>query len=110
MNRSLRLVLSRIVFLCLLTAALGPLSALAQDYDTYGTADAGDQPTYPGIPPKNKVEGTLGDYTLRVYGTALLTRPTGLTLGVKYLCGRARVPAAQRLLMDHPSGPVMCTT
>ena len=72
MNRSFRLVLARMVFLCLLTAAFGPLSALAQDYDSYGTADAGDQPTYPGIPPKNKVEGTLGDYTLRVYGTALL--------------------------------------
>src|SRR5437867_4219943 len=72
MNRSFRLMNSRMVFLCLLTAAFGPLSALAQDYDSYGTADAGDQPTYPGIPPKNKVEGTLGDYTLRVYGTALL--------------------------------------
>ena len=71
MYRSFRLMFSRLVFLTILAAAFGPLSALAQDYDDYGT-DAGDQPAYPGIPPKNKVEGTLGNYNLRFYGTALL--------------------------------------
>src|SRR5690349_25027240 len=72
MNRSFRLMLSRIAFLTLLATAFGSLSALAQDNDDYGTIEMGDQPTYPGIPPKGKVEGTLGNYNLRVYGTALL--------------------------------------
>ena len=72
MKRSFRLILSRIAFMTLLASAFGSLSALAQDYDDYGTIEMGDQPTYPGIPPKGKVEGTLGNYNLRVYGTALL--------------------------------------
>jgi len=46
-------------------------SVSAQDYD-YPSPDAGDQPAYPGIPPKGKVEGTLGSYNLRFYGTVLL--------------------------------------
>src|SRR5436189_6375241 len=45
-------------------------SVSAQDYDY--PPDAGDQPAYHGIPPKGKVEGTLGSYNLRFYGTVLL--------------------------------------
>jgi hypothetical protein len=72
MNRSFRLMLSRIAFMTLLATAFGPLPAPAQDDDNYGTTEMGDQPTYPGIPPKGKVEGTLGNYNFRFYGTALL--------------------------------------
>src|SRR5216117_566632 len=35
--------------------------------------ESGDQPSYPGIPPtQGKLEGTLGSYNLRAYGTVLL--------------------------------------
>lgn len=71
MYKSLRLLVCRSVFIVAIGAGWTPVSASAQDYPA--TAEPGDQPTYPGIPPsQNKLEGTLGSYNLRVYGTVLL--------------------------------------
>ena len=61
-----------VVLVCLL---LLPLSLAAQDApSSSSTADQQvDQPSYPGIPPnKGRLEGTLGSYNLRLYGTVLL--------------------------------------
>ena len=55
-----------------ITVAFGlvPISGFAQDYPS---GESGDQPSYPGIPPtQGKLEGTLGSYNLRAYGTVLL--------------------------------------
>jgi hypothetical protein len=47
------------------------LPAFSQDYPT--PTDNTDQPAYPGIPPTGgKLEGALGAFTLRGYGTVLL--------------------------------------
>src|SRR5437867_2248638 len=69
MQQTLRLVVRRIVFSIVVALGLFSLSASAQDYPS---TEPGDQPSYPGIPPKGKVEGTLGAYNFRVYGTMLL--------------------------------------
>lgn len=48
-----------------------PISGWAQDYPAATAPE--DRPSYPGIPPgKGKLEGAIGDYDLRVYGTLLL--------------------------------------
>lgn len=61
-----------------LAIAIGSVTAplLAQDYPA-DTSSIGPQPSYPGIPPsKGKMEGTLGSYNLRLYGTVLLNIST----------------------------------
>jgi len=61
----------RFSFIFSILAGLLSTQAVAQDYST--TDDSIDQPAYPGIPPSGgKVEGALGDFRLRVYGTVLL--------------------------------------
>jgi hypothetical protein len=57
------------VFAVIAALGLCSISALAQDYPS---TEPADQPSYPGIPPKGKVEGTLGEFNFRVYGTMLL--------------------------------------
>ena len=44
----------------------------AQDYDYPEGSSASPEPVYPGIPPKTKVETTIGSQQLRIYGTMLL--------------------------------------
>ncbi len=73
MQKTLRLVVCRIVFSIVVALGLFSISAAAQDYPS---TEPGDQPSYPGIPPKGKVEGTLGAYNFRVYGTILLNIST----------------------------------
>ncbi|PYS10643.1 MAG: hypothetical protein DMG15_20265 [Acidobacteria bacterium] len=71
MHKPLRLTVCRMVFIVTVAAGLIPISVSAQDYPS--TQEPGDQPSYPGIPPsQKKLEGTLGDYNLRAYGTVLL--------------------------------------
>src|SRR5439155_4702252 len=71
MHKPLRLTVCRMVFIVTVAAGLIPISVSAQDYPS--TQEPGDQPSYPGIPPtQSKLEGTLGSYTLRGYGTVLL--------------------------------------
>src|SRR5438093_11511701 len=70
MRKSFTSLLCRIVFIIALVLGLVPISVSAQDYPS--TQEPGD-PSYPGIPPaQGKLEGTLGDYNLRAYGTVLL--------------------------------------
>jgi len=80
MQKTLMLMVCRIVFLITVAFGLVPISGFAQDYPS---GESGDQPSYPGIPPtQGKLEGTLGSYNLRAYGTVLLnisalrTRPS----------------------------------
>lgn len=57
-------------FMLFVWMGFAPTSSLAQDYPS---DESGDQPSYPGIPPSGgKVEGSLGAFNLRVYGTVLL--------------------------------------
>src|SRR5437867_5892695 len=64
------LILCRMVFIVAAAIVSFPFCAPAQEYPS---GEAGDQPSYPGIPPtQSKLEGTLGSYTLRGYGTVLL--------------------------------------
>ncbi|HLQ76358.1 MAG TPA: hypothetical protein VK210_03330, partial [Terriglobia bacterium] len=44
----------------------------AQDDDYSASSSASPDPVYPGIPPKGKVETTVGSQNLRFYGTILL--------------------------------------
>ena len=46
--------------------------AWAQDYDNPDSAAASQEPIYPGIPPKSKLETTVGTQKLRLYGTFLM--------------------------------------
>jgi len=70
MQKTLMLMVCRIVFLITVAFGLVPISGFAQDYPS---GESGDQPSYPGIPPtQGKLEGTLGSYNLRAYGTVLL--------------------------------------
>src|SRR6266700_1874473 len=71
MCKSFRDMVFRVTFFAAAAILLAPISLLAQDYP--GGTEPGDQPSYPGIPPsRGKMEGTLGAYNLRVYGTLLL--------------------------------------
>src|SRR5205809_5862380 len=58
-------------FIIAIVLGLVPISVSAQEYPS--TQEPGDQPSYPGVPPaQGKLEGTLGNYNLRAYGTVLL--------------------------------------
>jgi len=71
MRKSFTSLLCRIVFIIAIVLGLVPISVSAQEYPS--TQEPGDQPSYPGIPPaQGKLEGTLGNYNLRAYGTVLL--------------------------------------
>ena len=71
MLKSLWVIVCRLILISLLSIGLVPVCLSAQDYPT--GPEQGDQPRYPGIPPsKGKVEGAIGSYNLRLYGTVLL--------------------------------------
>ena len=59
----------RIMFVVVTAVLFIPMFASGQNYPA---TETGDQPSYPGIPPsKGPLEGTLGTYNLRIYGTVL---------------------------------------
>jgi hypothetical protein len=71
MQKSLWRVVCRLILISLFSIGLVPICVYAQDYPA--ASEQGDQPKYPGIPPsKGKLEGTIGSYNLRLYGTVLL--------------------------------------
>lgn len=71
MQKSLWGVVCRLILISLFGIGLVPICVYAQDYPS--ASEQGDQPRYPGIPPtKGKLEGTIGSYNLRLYGTVLL--------------------------------------
>src|SRR4029450_590237 len=71
MLKSLGVVVCRLILVSLFSIGLVPICLSAQDYPA--GSEQGDQPRYPGIPPsKGKVEGAIGSYNLRLYGTVLL--------------------------------------
>lgn len=71
MQNSLWVVVCRLILISLFSIALVPICLSAQDYPA--ASEQEDQPQYPGIPPsKGKLEGTIGSYNLRLYGTVLL--------------------------------------
>jgi len=71
MQKTFTSLVCRIVLVVAIVMGLIPTSLSAQDYPT--TPEPGIQPTYPGLgPAQGKLEGTLGNYNLRAYGTVLL--------------------------------------
>src|SRR6185503_1355922 len=71
MQKTACVAVCRLMLIGFLTIGLVPICLSAQDYPA--PPEQGDQPRYPGIPPsKGKLEGTIGSYNLRLYGTVLL--------------------------------------
>src|SRR5438067_4206168 len=69
MQKSSMLMVCRIMFVVVTAVLFIPIFASGQNYPV---TETGDQPSYPGIPPsKGPLEGTLGTYNLRIYGTVL---------------------------------------
>ena len=65
------LVVCRLFCICVFMTAVFQFSLSAQDAPS--SPEQVDQPSYPGIPPsKGRLEGTIGSYNLRMYGTVLL--------------------------------------
>jgi hypothetical protein len=70
MHEWFRFMVCRIALIVFIAAFMIPMTLYSQDYP--GT-ESGDEPSYPGIPPTGgKLEGTLGSFNLRLYGTILL--------------------------------------
>ena len=71
MRKSFCVVVCRLILISLFTIELVPICLSAQDVPS--ASEQENQPRYPGIPPsKGKLEGTIGTYNLRLYGTVLL--------------------------------------
>ena len=70
MHRQSRFRVFRVVSLFAIAFFSIAIYASAQDYPA---SEQGDQPSYPGLPPsQSKLEGVLGSFNLRFYGTVLL--------------------------------------
>ena len=94
MQKTLMLMVCRIVFLITVAFGLVPISGFAQDYPS---GESGDQRSYPGISPtQGKLEGTLGSYNLRAYGIVFFQpqRAAELNGRVREAGGQKTVPFA----------------